>query len=91
MNTDIEKKNRTRRRVVDGLSFMRPTKILGEDRASTSEPKNHLEKAISLLETFNYRIISIEEDSSDKIIKHLFKGLKTKLEGLIVKDEVGDA
>ena len=51
------------------LSFMRLTKILGEDKASISEPKDHLEKAISLLEIFNYRIISMEKDSFDKIIE----------------------
>ena len=69
MNADIEKKNRTRRRVVDELSFMRSTKVLDEDRVSVSESKDHLEKTISLSGIFNYRIISIGEDSSDKIVK----------------------
>ena len=91
MNADIEKKNRTRRRVVDGLSFMRPTKVLGEDRASASEPEGHSEKATSLPGTFNCRIIPIGEDSSDKIVEQLFEGLEAKRGGLIAKDEVGDA
>ena len=91
MNVDIEKKNWTRRRVVDGLSFMRPTKVLGEDRASASEPEGHLEKIISLPGTFNCRIIPIGEDSSNKIVEQLFEGLEVKHGGLIAKDEVGDA
>lgn len=51
------------------LSFIRLTKILGEDRASISESKNYSEKIISSLEIFNRRIISIKEDFSNKIIK----------------------
>ena len=69
MNANIEKKNRTRRRVVNRLSFIRLTKILDKDRVSASESESYLEKIISLPETFNYRIISIKEDSSNKIIK----------------------
>ena len=41
------------------LSFIRPTKVRGEDRASASEPKGHSEKATSLPGIFNYRIIPI--------------------------------
>ena len=37
-------------------SFMRPTKVLGEDRASTSEPEGHSEKAAPLPEIFDCRI-----------------------------------
>lgn len=70
---------------------MRPTKILGEDRASASEPKGHSEKVTSLPGIFNCRIIPMGEDSSDKIVKQLFKGLETKHERLIAKDEVSDA
>ena len=49
---------------------MRLTKVLGEDRASASEPEGHSENAISLLEIFNCRIslsthqVWISKDSS---------------------------
>ena len=59
---------------------MRPTKVLGEDRASNSKPKGHSEKAISSPGIFNCRIISIGEDSSNKIIKQLFEGLEVNME-----------
>ena len=35
---------------------MRPTKLLGEDRASTSESEGYLEKAAPLPEIFSCRI-----------------------------------
>ena len=35
---------------------MRLTKVLGEDRASTSEPEGHLEKATPLPEILHYQI-----------------------------------
>ena len=35
---------------------MRPTKVLGEDRASTSEPEGHSEKATPLSEILHCRI-----------------------------------
>lgn len=73
------------------LSFMRPTKVLGEDRASASKPKGHSGKETYLLGTFNCRIIPIGEDSSDKIVEQLFEGLEAKHGGLIAKGEVGDA
>ena len=59
---------------------MRPTKVLGEDRASTSEPKGHSEKATSSPGISNCRIIPIGEDSSDKIVKQLFEGLEANME-----------
>ena len=37
-------------------SCTRLTKVLGEDRASTSEPEGHSEKATPLPEILNYRI-----------------------------------
>ena len=76
-------KSKRKIKLADGplmkLSFMRLTKILGEDRASISEPKGHLKKKTSLLKIFNYRIIPIKEDSSNKIIEQLFKGLETNI------------
>ena len=62
------------------LSFMRPTKVLGEDRAYTSEPKGHSEKETSLPGISNCRIIPIGENSSDKIVEQLFEGLETNME-----------
>ncbi len=57
MNAEIEKKNRIRRRAVDGIRLhARPTKVLGEDRASTTEPEGHSEKAALLSEIFSCRI-----------------------------------
>ena len=69
---------------------MRLTKILDEDKVYISESKSHLEKITSLLEIFNYRIISIKEDSSNKIIKQLFKDLEIKYKELIIKNEINN-
>ena len=59
---------------------MRPTKVLGEDRTSTSEAKGHLEKETSLPGISNCRIIPIGEDSPDKIVEQLFEGLEVNMD-----------
>ncbi len=59
---------------------MRPTKVLGEDRTSTSKPKGHSEKETSLPGISNCRIIPIGEDSSDKIVEQLFEGLEANMD-----------